>query len=498
MADQTAQTNFDGMLGFINDAIKDGYSPGDRDFYKRAKLPESSYLSRFARAYGTGDPRSEQEQMADKIGMFFLEQKLKGYAGQEETNRLVPQQTLGELREAVGPETFAAAGGRIPMTAPTPSLTGGGITPPERPLPTKGPMIAPIPPMGASSFAPRFDVEGGTSPPTPAFQTPSTIQPPPQLTGSLQPTILPPREMLEAPIPPLVRRGIIDATEARSKALPVKPTYQEQTGQDLRKYYLTTGDLKGLERLGGTREKAKEDRDEAEKLGDILTAAGVEKDSPQWKKAFGAMAEKLVTHQPSTQINIDTQKKASEQAQEEQMKSTRVTFDQLKHAPVLLENIEKAKALIPKAKGFMGTGGETLLEVTKFLNNRIGTNINPSGVKTAEELRSRIFFNIMDNLKKMDAQPSQLQQQIMAESLGKLGTDPNALADVLDAYGDAIRGKVELHNTEVKGAVERNVKFPYDPTIKLKPKVSPFVEFRVDKQGRKLGKRADGTVEVIK
>lgn len=182
-----------------------------------------------------------------------------------------------------------------------------------------------------------------------------------------------------------------------------------------------------------------------------------------------AAREKIAGAGASRQItNVNTFTPASEAAQTEFMKSTRTTYDQLKHAPVLLENIDKAKALIPGARGFMGTGGETLLEAAKFLNNRIGTNINTEGIKNAEELRSRIFFNIMDNLKKMDAQPSQMQQQIMQDSLGKLGTDPNALSGVLDAYADTIRGKVVQHNREVGGATQRGVKFPYDPVIELR------------------------------
>lgn len=169
----------------------------------------------------------------------------------------------------------------------------------------------------------------------------------------------------------------------------------------------------------------------------------------------------------STEVKVNSYLPASEEAQRDFIKSTRATYDQLKQAPVMIDSIEKAKALIPGAKGFMGPGGESLLDTVKFLNNRIGLNINSAGVKDAEELRTRIFFNIMDNLKKMDAQPSQQQQQIMQEALGKLGTDPGALPRVLDAFEDVIRGKVDLHNNEVQGAMKRMVKFPYDPLITL-------------------------------
>lgn len=171
-------------------------------------------------------------------------------------------------------------------------------------------------------------------------------------------------------------------------------------------------------------------------------------------------------------VNINTGVSASEEAAKQFMASTRTTFDQLKSAPTAIRNIEEAKKLIPAAKGFMGPGGEGLLSAAKFLNSRLGTKIDTAGVKSAEELRTRIFFNILDNLKKLDAQPSQLQQQIMMDSLGKLGTDPNALANVLDAFSDTIRGKVEQHNSEVESASGRNVKFPYNPIIKLPPRAA--------------------------
>lgn len=189
--------------------------------------------------------------------------------------------------------------------------------------------------------------------------------------------------------------------------------------------------------------------------------------------------------------NVNAFTPASEAAQTEFMKGMRTSYDQLKTAGTVLDNIEKAKALIPSARGFMGPGGETMLEAAKFLNNRLGMKIDTAGVKDAEELRSRVFFQIMENLKKMDAQPSQQQQIMMRDALGKLGTDPNALGSVLDAYGDIVRGKVDQHNIEARGAVERGVKFPYDPVINL-PKPSsatpaaPSNRIRYDARGNRI------------
>jgi hypothetical protein len=183
----------------------------------------------------------------------------------------------------------------------------------------------------------------------------------------------------------------------------------------------------------------------------------------------------LTTHQPasSTITNVNAYAPASVTAQQEFMKETRDTYGRLKDAPSVLDNIEKAKGLVKGAKGFMGPGGESLQQAASFLNNRLGTKIDTKGVSDAAELRSRLFFGIMDNLKKLDSQPTAQQQDALQAALGSLGTDPNALPRVLDAFGDTVRNRVERHNQEVTGAETRGVKFPYDPKITLPERAIP-------------------------
>ena len=210
---------------------------------------------------------------------------------------------------------------------------------------------------------------------------------------------------------------------------------------------------------------------------------------------------KLATQQAgaSRQItNVNAFTPASEEAQKELMKATRVNFERLRDAPVQLANLEKAKALIGPSSPFVGSFGSKKREIVQFLNNNLGTSISPDAVANSGELRTRVFQNIMDNLKKMDAQPSQLQQQIMMEALGNLNEDPRALGKMLDAYADVIRGKVEQHNSEVAGAVKNQVKFPYDPTIKLPD--AGATEFRTVSEAAKAareGKLKPGTRVVI-
>ena len=174
---------------------------------------------------------------------------------------------------------------------------------------------------------------------------------------------------------------------------------------------------------------------------------------------------------PSAAVNINMGERTIDK---EMGKELVANFSKLRNSANVLDNIEKAKAAIPKAASFMGTGGETLLAAAKFMNNRLGTNVDTEGVKSVEELRSRIFFQVLENLRKLDAQPSQQQQQVMQDALGRIGTDPNALPAILDAYGDVVRMKVGEHNDTVNQARSGGVKFMIDPTIKIPKHLSEF------------------------
>lgn len=199
---------------------------------------------------------------------------------------------------------------------------------------------------------------------------------------------------------------------------------------------------------------------EAQRQDRLLTP----EEEAQKVRIAGAGAARAITH-------VNTQLPASEEAQKEFMKEMRQTYSSLKQAPQVLQNIDAAKKLIPQAKGFMGAGGEPLLQVASFLNNRLGMNIDTKGIEGTEELRSRLFLGILDNLKKLDSQPSQQQQEALKIALGSINTDPNALPRVLNVFEEAIRTKVDLHNKEAQDAETRGVKFPYNPKIALPEKL---------------------------
>jgi hypothetical protein len=142
-------------------------------------------------------------------------------------------------------------------------------------------------------------------------------------------------------------------------------------------------------------------------------------------------------------------------------------FETLQNIPTAIRTLDRAAELAPQS--FAGSFGEQKLELAKFFNNNLGTNINPSKVANTEELRSALFTNVMENLKKLDASPSQEQQRILQQSMGSLATDPTALPRVINTYKQILIDKAETHNKKVSQAESGPAKmeFPFDIRIPL-------------------------------
>ena len=202
-------------------------------------------------------------------------------------------------------------------------------------------------------------------------------------------------------------------------------------------------------------------------LGGAPTTVGTYADVPLPPAVAAQKVTQARAGAPIVDLKVNAYVPASEQAQKDYISAVSDERKSLRTAPDTLKNIEAAKKLIPTASGFMGKGGEPLLAVASFLNNRIGTSINTQGVTDATLLRTRLFEGILDNLKKLDSQPSQEQQRVLAESLGNLGTDPAALGQILDRIGEIVRDRVDRYNVDVTDAENRGVKFPFKPQIKL-------------------------------
>lgn len=169
-------------------------------------------------------------------------------------------------------------------------------------------------------------------------------------------------------------------------------------------------------------------------------------------------------------IRQEGQRAANTEAAKEFISEQRQNYSKLRDVPATLENMERGKVLAAnQAAQFMGPFGESKLALTKFFRNNVPGmgNLKTEGVTSAEELQSTMFNQVMDNLKKMDASPSQYQQQVMQEAFGTLRTDPASVPKIMDVFGDILRNRVAIHNETVKSAEGRGTVFPYDVNVKL-------------------------------
>jgi hypothetical protein len=213
--------------------------------------------------------------------------------------------------------------------------------------------------------------------------------------------------------------------------------------------------------------------------------------------------EKVATGKkgPSTVVDlkVDTRIPFSEQVQKEQAKALQDNYNKLADAPAAIENFQRARETIPKAGAFVGPFADTKAKVISFVNTSFGTSIRPEEIANSGELQTRLFQQVMDNLKKLDAQPSQLQQQIMMDAFGRITTDPGAMDRILQVAEDMIRSKVSRHNKDYENAAKEG-KFAYPMNIDLPPtydqrKKSKTEVRRGVYQGKTVIEYSDGTVE---
>jgi hypothetical protein len=168
-----------------------------------------------------------------------------------------------------------------------------------------------------------------------------------------------------------------------------------------------------------------------------------------------------------TITNIQNQLPFNEQVQQKMGEDLIKEYSNLKSIPSQIQNLDKAIEL-SKSPAYLGSGAEAKLAITKFFNNNLGTNVNADKVVNTEELGSVLFQSTMENLKKLDAQPSQMQQIIMQKAFGTIGTDPAAIPKIVAVQKDILLSKAKEHNARVEETEVGPAKMKYAHSIKIK------------------------------
>ena len=189
----------------------------------------------------------------------------------------------------------------------------------------------------------------------------------------------------------------------------------------------------------------------------------------------------------STNVKIENFVPAAQQLQKSSAESLVKNYDTLQFVPQTIATMQQAKQLVPSAVNFTGSLGEQKLQLSKFFNNNFGTNIDPTGIQSAEQLRSALFTNVMDNLKKMDASPSQQQQAVMQKAFGTLETDPKSLPKIIDIYENILRDKVKIHNSRVD-QITKKIELPYDLKVNIPESVqqNETLQQRIERVKREI------------
>ena len=207
-----------------------------------------------------------------------------------------------------------------------------------------------------------------------------------------------------------------------------------------------------------------------EKLYDSIktveTSEGIEGITPAGQTVF-----KRGAPPKSAGVTINTGDKAELEGVKLGLKGLYDTRERLSNAPDYWQSLETARSLIPSAEKLMGTGAEPLLEAINFFNNRFGTNIQPGAVRDASQLRSLMFQGVLENLRKLDAQPSQQQQFALQQAMGNIGSDPRALEKIIDFTQRQLEQRVERYNKEASQA-SKKMDFLYDMNIQMPTRAS--------------------------
>jgi hypothetical protein len=264
------------------------------------------------------------------------------------------------------------------------------------------------------------------------------------------------------------------------------PTLREIAKEELKGVKLSKGDIFSRTSLGGGVTKMEGAPDLPTSIQEAISLGQLPANPTTWNPQQAAYARQLVLESKGAGanrqfLNIQNQLPFNEQIQQEMGKDLIKEYSNLKSIPSQVQNLDKVEKLAA-SPAYLGSGAEAKLAITKFFNNNLNTNINADKVANTEEMRSALFQSTMENLKKVDAQPSQMQQQIMQQAFGTIGTDPSAIPKIVAVYKDILISKANEHNARVKQSEEgpAKIKYAYDITVKVpEPKAPPTSSWRI-------------------
>jgi hypothetical protein len=127
-----------------------------------------------------------------------------------------------------------------------------------------------------------------------------------------------------------------------------------------------------------------------------LTGAGIDPNSPQGRGAFSALLNKMTSHQPATNVNVNTERSYFGNVAEGLAKSDTSTIEAARSAP---ERVTSARRVLQalQQNPITGTGAEIRLQIDKALST--AGLIDPSRTQATENLMSSLAAGTLDSIK---------------------------------------------------------------------------------------------------
>ena len=127
-----------------------------------------------------------------------------------------------------------------------------------------------------------------------------------------------------------------------------------------------------------------------------LTGAGIDPNSQQGRAAFGAFLNKMTSHQPATNVNVNTERSYFGNVAEGLAKSDASTIEAARSAP---ERVTSARRVLQtlQQNPITGTGAEIRLQIDKALST--AGLIDPSRTQATENLMSSLAAGTLDSIK---------------------------------------------------------------------------------------------------
>lgn len=198
-----------------------------------------------------------------------------------------------------------------------------------------------------------------------------------------------------------------------------------------------------------------------DKYADQLTQKYIAEGDDPVTASNKAMAEALNIGQQSVKINTALSSDAILAKGKMEGNKTLISglaneYNSLSQLENTITAIQKARRINKKgdASMFQGSFADTKLAVAKFASDNLGITINPQGISDAQELTSVLFTNVLDNLKKMDASPSEAQQRMLAKAMGTTESTPEALEMILKFWEDNMVSKIGNYNKKVNSLTD--------------------------------------------